>query len=902
MTSKVILLRAIGRFLRKYRLEKQPKHVSESCVVVFGTEAIKEDDGRMIENPVALKFMSTRAMFCNEVYQRREVEKRSKDDSKHIVPIKASFSSMSIDEFDCTKVNLASELVPYPNIRLKGSDLKYLIVMDCGGGYDLHDFISHQNIAGKDLLVVASIAKEIALCLRFLNEHCGVCHGDVKARNFVARGIGLVGFAAIDMDNSSLIGRERVGKKRTSTGYLPPEQAAVVAFERSNDARHSIDVIEESADLIMERISAASSRHDQDELKRLIELRSRSPLLKETQRKPRDVIASSQYDMWCFGALLYFLCTGKQLFNVDMKEDVDDEDLEILQNWDVASKYKKLSKVNSKWPISLLDSLLQKDPNDRPDNWTVIVNELNRLGNTRENYDRLFVFQSAPLVFKDKNNNIQPLPRVNFDHESQMLCEALKDAQTIGCTIDVSFETGSLDRINAFLAQGISQVMHFSGHGHPSYIALEDDRGGLKMVNADTLKRMVAAVDGKLSVVFISACHSQWVGEAFVDAGVPHAVCCVVDERLQDAAASEFTRNFYRALACRNTLSKAFKIAQRAVQNSPLIMNSDIEADKFLLLPEKPEDPSYHDIPVFFSSDTVPVVDEDRNQITDIGLPKGKDFLVGREVQQYSILNDLSTTDVLLVYGKAGVGKSAIVARVCEHVIQRSRSYPFHYIFWFPSGGTVDTSNEFYHSISSFIASVVDESNSGIIEGKRLQKLLIPITKLVANKSALLVLDLRSYEREDGNKTIITNLRLAVKELLELQTVENLKVILISNQIWTGWSTRGEKTVPVWELDLESAITLFAHNVPIALRRRHPILNSPGELISYLCDPSEEIVSSGDYERKEDELWDRFLGGGMPRKCKDTARSLDEGGAVTLLNWWGTQDESAFPTMDDLFL
>ena len=302
-----------GRFLRKYRLEKQPKHVSESCVVVFGTEAIKENDGRMIENPVALKFMSTREMFCNEVYQRREVEKRGKDDSKYIVPIKASFSSMSIDEFDCTKVNLASELVPYPNIRLKGSDLKYVIVMDCGGGYDLHDFISHQNIAGKDLLVVASIAKEIALCLKFLNEQCGVCHGDVKARNFVARGVGLVGFAAIDMDNSSLIGRENVGKKRTSTGYLPPEQAAVVAFERSTDARHSASVTEEPVESIMVQISAASKRHDSDEVKRLVELRSKSSLLKETQSKPRDVIASSQYDMWCFGALLYFLCTGKQL-------------------------------------------------------------------------------------------------------------------------------------------------------------------------------------------------------------------------------------------------------------------------------------------------------------------------------------------------------------------------------------------------------------------------------------------------------------------------------------------------------------------------------------------------------------------------------------------------------------
>jgi serine/threonine protein kinase len=890
--------------LRKYRLEKQPKHVSESCVVVFGTETIKENDGRMVENPVVLKFMSTREMFCNEVYQRREVEKRSKDDSKYIVPIKASFSSMSIDEFDCKKVNLATELVPYPNIRLKGSDLKYVIVMDCGGGYDLHDFISHQNIAGKDLLVVASIAKEIALCLKFLNENCGVCHGDVKARTFVARGVGLVGFAAIDMDNSSLIGRETVGKKRTSTGYLPPEQAAIVAFERSNDDRYSVDVIEEPVDSIMVQISAASSRHDSDEVKRLVQLRSKSSLLRDTQSKPRDVIASSQYDMWCFGALLYFLCTGKQLFNVDMKEDVDDDDLMTLRDWDVTSKYEKLSKVDTKWPVSLLDSLLQKYPNDRPENWSIIVNELNRLGNTQDNYDRLSVFQSAPLVFKDKNNNIQPLPRVNFDQESHMLCEALKDAETVGCTIDVCFETASLDRINAFLAQGISQVMHFSGHGHPSYIALEDERGGLEMVNSDVLKRMVSAVDGRLLVVFISACHSQWVGEAFVAAGVPHAVCCVVDERLQDAAASEFTRNFYRALACRNSLSKAFNMAQQAVQNSPLIMNSEIEADKFLLLPKKPDDPSYHNVPVFFSSETLSVTDESRNEVTTIGLPRHKDFLIGREVQQYSILNDLSTTDVVRVYGKAGVGKSAIVSAVCDHIIQRPRSYPFNCIFWFPSRGSVNGTCNLYQSISSFIASVVNESSDSIVEDLELQKLLHSIAKMVTDKSVLLVLDLRSYEIEDKNQNNIENYRHAVNELLKLPTVKYLKIILISEQISMGWSPNGgEKAVPVWELDLESAIILFAHNVPTDLRRRHPILNSPDELISYICNPSEQTQNDNDYERCEEELWDRFFGGGMPRACRDIARVLSEERAMELLDWWGKleKDESKIP-MDDLFL
>jgi len=318
---------------------------------------------------------------------------------------------------------------------------------------------------------------------------------------------------------------------------------------------------------------------------------------------------------------------------------------------------------------------------------------------------------------------------------------------------------------------------------------------------------------------------------------------------------------------------------------------------------KKPEDPSYHDVPVFFSSETLSVIDESRNEVKTVGLPKHKDFLVGREVQQYSILNDISTTDVVRVYGKAGVGKSAIVSAVCDHIIQRPRSFPFNYIFWFPSRGSVNSTNDLYQSISSFISSVVNESSDHAMKGHVVQNLLFSISRLVADKSVLLVLDLRSYEIDGKDKKSIENLRQALSDLLKLPTVDNLKIIMISEQISMGWSpTGGEKVVPVWELDLESAIILFAHNVPTDLRRSHPILNSPDELISHICNPPQQTQNNTNYESREAELWDRFFGGGMPRACRDNARVLSEERAMELLDWWGPpKDESQIP-MDDLFL
>ena len=161
VNSSVVLRQwgqAYGRFLKTYRLERQPKHVSETCVVVFGTEAVKEDNGRLVEHPVALKFMCSRHTFLREVNKRPQTDKGTA--SKYVFPIRATYSSRRIDEFECKKVNLRVEPEPYKDaVKLKGADFNYVIVVDCGADYDLHDFISHQNVAGKDLLTVIAIAK-----------------------------------------------------------------------------------------------------------------------------------------------------------------------------------------------------------------------------------------------------------------------------------------------------------------------------------------------------------------------------------------------------------------------------------------------------------------------------------------------------------------------------------------------------------------------------------------------------------------------------------------------------------------------------------------------------------------------------------------------------------------------
>ena len=170
-----------GRFLRRYRIDAAPKHVSETCLVVFGTEAHEDVvNGRQLEAPVALKFMHSEAAF------HTEIQKREKTDENFVIPIKAIYSQNVQKQICCDHIpecflgvhDLHEELIEYLEIEVRrGKEFSFMMVMERGAGVDLHDVINHRNIAGRDVASIVLIALEIAQILRFMNETCFVIHG-----------------------------------------------------------------------------------------------------------------------------------------------------------------------------------------------------------------------------------------------------------------------------------------------------------------------------------------------------------------------------------------------------------------------------------------------------------------------------------------------------------------------------------------------------------------------------------------------------------------------------------------------------------------------------------------------------------------------------------------------------
>lgn len=180
---------------------------------------------------------------------------------------------------------------------------------------------------------------------------------------------------------------------------------------------------------------------------------------------------------------------------------------------------------------------------------------------------RLTLFQAAPLSYFDRNTNGRHLfPILDFEYESRVLKQALKDAETMGTLIEIEHEIATTDRLSAFFAQGGRRLLHLSCHGHPKWLALENGFGDMQPLFVEDLKGFIEAGGTSLDLVFVSACHSLPAGEAFLEAGVRHVVCAKQDSAFRDEACAEFARCFYRALACKKTLKQAFMMAKESVR------------------------------------------------------------------------------------------------------------------------------------------------------------------------------------------------------------------------------------------------------------------------------------------------------------------------------------------------
>lgn len=505
-----------------------------------------------------------------------------------------------------------------------------------------------------------------------------------------------------------------------------------------------------------------------------------------------------------------------------------------------------VNRRNIKKPMLSRDGTDDDDDDDEEE-------DISSFTTTKTYYHRncVTVFQASPLVYIDSSSGTKhPFPLPDFEYEKQVLSDTLLvSSSTSGSTsthnnngensitnaeenngtatmatnnfnnssntnnnnnngidVELKFDIATVDRLSSYFLNESSSshyyhnnniitnnVLHFSAHGHPDYLAIENGSGVMQPLLVEQLREFVSATAASslstaaapppptttttnfkkrrktkkkagstrattqqhqqmnnsnnssystissptvVKVVFVSACYSRSAGQAFIDAGIHHVVCCHQNEQLRDTIAIEFAKNFYRALVAGKTLKQAFLVAKKTPSNHMVGRRAtNEEMNKFLLLPEKPINDPYHDVHVFLPNNKAttgrkynPTTPPSFRRYSSSSLssflpplPQPPKLLLGREILMYKVIselhNDTAAIPRRLIYvtGEKGAGKSSLIRSVIHYIRDRSFSSTSNAqpnIAWVPSPFFVDIiDNKYLGRCESSSSSSLSDDN-----------------------------------------------------------------------------------------------------------------------------------------------------------------------------------------------
>eukprot|EP00537_Pseudo-nitzschia_pungens_P004634 CAMPEP_0172374930 /NCGR_PEP_ID=MMETSP1060-20121228/58377_1 /TAXON_ID=37318 /ORGANISM="Pseudo-nitzschia pungens, Strain cf. cingulata" /LENGTH=1613 /DNA_ID=CAMNT_0013101809 /DNA_START=228 /DNA_END=5069 /DNA_ORIENTATION=+ len=516
--------------------------------------------------------------------------------------------------------------------------------------------------------------------------------------------------------------------------------------------------------------------------------------------------------------------------------------------------------------ISQYEILQAKDCNDRElatDGMMETNQEM-----SQNVFDRMTVLNSAPLVFYEKQTGVhKTIPLHDAKREIETIREAVAVAITKGSKIEVREETATLNNFKAFFTRGESPVLHFSCNGLEDAIMLENGHGYLMKISFENLEELVSSGGGILQVVFVSSCHALAVGQAFIDAGVPHVVCCQREAAFRDPIATEFAKYFYRNAAKQKTVIESFETAVQEVLSSRFSENLRQVAKRFHLLRSSTEVST----PIFFNK----VVADSTNN--DIGpeqcwkIPPLSDHFLGRELDMFKILEKIEANDCVNIYGSPGHGKDCIVSAVIGHVVGRRRSFSIDHAYWIPAPELVTVEPDSLYGDLNICCDLIknssedlwDTGNETLLDCR--ERLEIELDEV----SIAVVIDSRVFSSKGSQaamrkfaKFILTNARVA-------------KIISISTTRETGDSR--SCNVEINALDLRSVALLFGKNSHHISKNKCNLARSAEEFAELVEQPfgshAGPLLPVGSQRRTE--IF-RRMGNGFPKEVISIARSMSQ--------------------------
>ncbi|CAK9086237.1 unnamed protein product [Durusdinium trenchii] len=301
-------------------------------------------------------------------------------------------------------------------------------------------------------------------------------------------------------------------------------------------------------------------------------------------------------------------------------------------------------------------------------------------------------FEGAMRVMEQ---NHQVLQRLVHEHRGQWeaLCEQEYRAElsaVLSSKVEIDVRLGLSSTLLELLAHGdraypgapvfLHCAMHAgyaaSTHGLEPFLLLEDEVGGPQPLPRWRLLQWLRQREGQkcpLSGVFLNCCDSEGIAGAFMEAGVPHVICC--RGRVFDGACKTFTKAFYRSLAAGRQVFSAFEFAQESVAFSPQA-GLRPEAQKFVLLPRQEDVLKYPGLSV---APMARHYSATLQLLTGHAIDESKELGNTSKAMKVEMARHLSRSDrarVVNVWGKApGLGKTAMLAEFTRFCIYPGRLF-----------------------------------------------------------------------------------------------------------------------------------------------------------------------------------------------------------------------------------
>ena len=444
---------------------------------------------------------------------------------------------------------------------------------------------------------------------------------------------------------------------------------------------------------------------------------------------------------------------------------------------------------------------------------------LKMIKDDQTNKTHLVFYYASPLKPPQTSKSKSELPRLNFTSEYNGIQKALRNTEK---WVKYKKKVATAASIAEMIEENPS-VLHFSGHGakvhsdlkcnsdfvgggNGDYLVIEDKFWGGQELNQRNLKNLLETTEIKIEIAVVLSCHSEYIGQIFLKAGIQHVICVGREYKIDDGACIAFAGCFYSRLFSGDgsTICNAFEMAKANVKTQYGKGLFAGEEHKFRCLHEHGKNPWKSNCLTIKTGN--PIDCSVKPSIKQ--LPAREKQLIGRANCCWEIMKHLEDYRMIWLEGDTGIGKSAIAREIAWLWHERS-------VF---EDGVLYISASSFKNFESWVENLYYNIKEGLVnkkDRKELEGLVNSDTSEKYKKSLSVIKDMKILLIFDNWDLIVETESNLLKQFLEdiMIKVEDCKILLTSVTPFVDFITHGGFTYKIDKLTNKQTFELLCSKV-----------------------------------------------------------------------------------------